>query len=176
MTNRAQGACPDASRKPRRPLSIVSLLARRPRRTWCAGPLTDKLVSLYVGSNMISKIPSSEIFRPPHACSLNLPGCCCDGQRRHITRRRSRLGQRRLFGSRPQRPFYGRELRILTSTSRTVTPPGILVVMYGIWAEMRELVVRDGASCRASVGVLNRSWQSARNSSGVESLGTQRPI
>lgn len=41
--------------------------------------LTDKLVSLYTGSNMISKIPSSEIFRPPHACSLHLPGCCCDG-------------------------------------------------------------------------------------------------
>jgi hypothetical protein len=70
----------------------------------CAGKLTDKLVSLYTGSNMISKIPSSEIFRPPHACSLHLPGCCCDGHGVHQGRR-VRLGQRRMFGSRSQRPF-----------------------------------------------------------------------
>lgn len=44
---------------------------------------------------------------------------------------------------------YGRKLQILTSTSRTVTPPGILAVVYRVLAEMIGLIVRDGASCRS---------------------------
>jgi hypothetical protein len=68
-TNRAQGACPGASRKPHRQLWVVSK-AEQEEMKWVA-TLTDELVGLFVGSNMISKIPSSEIFRPPHACSFS---------------------------------------------------------------------------------------------------------
>jgi hypothetical protein len=80
---------------------------------------------------------------------------------------------------------YGRELRILTSTSRTVTPPGILAVMYGIWAEMRELIVRDGASCRAELQlrlrpsakfrVGGKSWHSTGKLRAPALVGRREP-
>lgn len=94
----------------------------------------------FVQQDTISIIPSSEIFRPPHACSHYLPDCCCDGKRSIIVGQHEsrsgdwqRLGQRKNGRVSVGEAIHDEKRQILTSTSRTEIPPGILAA---VWLEL----------------------------------------